>query len=163
MNITIDLNVHLPDLAAFVALAGGKLPTVASTTTAGPSAAASAKAEDAKEVPKSADKAAKKPAAKAATSANEDAAAKEQTEIDGNTNAGCLIMIKRVAAMDGKDEKGNDKITGVNKARAIIQGFGGIKVSELPKDKWADFIEECQKTLDAKGEPAAAGKVEEMF
>ncbi len=156
----IHLHVHFPDLAALAGLAGVKVanPTVSTAGVASDAKPVADKAETAKPAA-----GAKKATAAAKPAANENAAG-EQAEIDGKTNTGCIIMIKRVAAMDGKDEKGNDKLTGVNKARKIIESFGGVKVSELPKDKWAAFIADCQKALDGTEAAAETPKAaEELF
>jgi len=154
----INLIIHFPDLDKLLALAGRK--TASHETVAAPAAPAAKPVGE--KPPVAAAKKAPVKETKAAIALVESGNS-EQAEVEDNTNTGCIIMIKRVAAMDGKDDKGNDKVTGVNKARAIIQGYGGVKVSELPKDKWADFIADCQKALDAAGEVAAEEPTADLF
>lgn len=153
MNINLSMTfTNLQDLRAF--LSGVAAPAGAETAHAAPTLAVDNK---------DAAPAEKTPAKSKAKAAAPSAADKEQAEIDGNTNAGCIIMIRRVAAMDGKNADGTDKATGLAKATSIINSFGGVKVSELPKEKWPAFIADCKKVLDEKAAPAAAEDPTKLF
>lgn len=156
----INLNIHFPDLDKLLAVAGRK--TTSPETVEATVASAPAAKPVGEKPPVAAAKKAPAKETKAAIALVESGNS-QQTEVEGNTNTGCIIMIRRVAAMDGKDDSGNDKVTGITKARAILQGYGGVKVTELPKDKWADFIADCQKALDAAGEVAAEEPTADLF